>query len=125
MTLLYVALGGGIGAGLRYLMMSWVGRLIGGDFPYGTLTVNILGSILMGVGVGVLARMASEHDAMWRAFLMVGLLGGFTTFSAFSLDAVTLIERGQGSAALIYALASVILCVVGLFGGLMIVRGLG
>lgn len=122
MTLLYVAFGGGIGAALRYLWMGAVARTLGNDFPYGTLTVNILGSVLMGVGVGVLARMASEHDAAYRAFLMVGLLGGFTTFSAFSLDAVTLIERGAWGAAFLYALLSVALCVGGLFAGLYLVR---
>ena len=114
---LTVALGGGFGAWLRYV----VGRLVPlGNFPWATLTVNIAGSFAMGLLVGWLAR----HDAgeSWRLLLGVGLLGGFTTFSAFSLELVNMIERGDAGLAGTYALVSVIAGVAGLFAGLMMMR---
>ena len=117
---LTVALGGGFGAWLRYA----VGRLVPlGNFPWATLTVNIAGSFAMGLLVGWLAR----HDAgeSWRLLLGVGLLGGFTTFSAFSLELVNMIERGDAGLAGTYALVSVIAGVAGLFAGLMMMRALG
>lgn len=114
---LTVALGGGVGAWLRYV----VGRLVPlGAFPWATLMVNVGGSFAMGLLVGWLAR----HDAgeSWRLLLGVGLLGGFTTFSAFSLELVNMIERGDSAMAATYALVSVVAGVAGLFAGLMIVR---
>lgn len=116
---LTVALGGGFGAWLRYV----VGRLVPlGGFPWATLTVNIAGSFAMGLLVGWLAR----HDAGegWRLLLGVGLLGGFTTFSAFSLELVEMIERGNAGIAVAYALVSVVAGIAGLFAGLLIVRAL-
>ena len=117
---LTVALGGGLGAWLRYV----VGRLVPfAAFPWSTLTVNVLGSFAMGVLAGWLARHGQGGET-WRLLLGVGLLGGFTTFSAFSLELVTMIERGQAGLALAYAAVSVIAGVAGLFAGLMIVRAL-
>lgn len=124
MTLLLVALGGGFGACLRYGLMSWAGARYGTLFPYATLLVNVAGSFAMGVLIGLLARHVSEQSPAIRAFVGVGILGGFTTFSAFSLDVVTLIERGAAVDAGIYALASVVFSVVGLFAGLYLTRGL-
>ncbi|TCQ09274.1 fluoride efflux transporter CrcB [Sphingomonas sp. PP-CC-3A-396] len=120
LPLLYVMVGGAVGSGARYLAGSATTALLGPDYPFGTLAVNIVGGLLMGVLVGVLARNdASEH---WRLLLAVGVLGGFTTFSAFSLDVVTMIERGAIGVAFGYVLVSVIGSVAALFAGLSAVR---
>lgn len=120
-TLLQVALGGAIGASARYLTSVGTMRMIGPGFPWATITVNILGSFLMGVLVVILA-----HKGMMKAapFLMTGILGGFTTFSAFSLDAFTLYERGQTGLALSYVLSSVIFSILGLIAGILLTRAL-
>lgn len=120
LPLLYVMVGGAVGSGARYLAGSAMTALLGPDYPFGTLAVNIVGGLLMGVLVGVLARNdASEH---WRLLLAVGVLGGFTTFSAFSLDVVTMIERGAIGVAFGYVLVSVIGSIAALFAGLSAVR---
>jgi len=125
---LYVAAGGGLGAWMRMLVgRGWVaalGPVRAGVFPYGTLTVNVLGSLFMGLLVGFLARFGSASESA-RLFLTVGLLGGFTTFSSFSLDIVTLIERGQTGTAAFYAALSLVAGVAGLFAGLMLMRSFG
>lgn len=122
---LFVATGGGLGAWLRFLVgRAWVsalGPVRAGEFPYGTLTVNVLGSLLMGLLVGWLARHGS-HGESTRLFLALGLLGGFTTFSSFSLDVVSLAERGQMGVAAFYTAASVVAGVLSLFGGLYLMR---
>ena len=99
-------------------------RLAGTAFPYGTLTVNITGSLVMGLFAGYFA-FKGDASQSWRLFLMTGILGGYTTFSAFSLDAALLYERGQLGLALVYVLASVGLSVLGLFVGLALMRQLG
>ena len=120
LPLLYVMVGGAVGSGARYLTGSAMTALLGPDYPFGTLAVNIVGGLLMGVLVGVLARNgASEH---WRLLLAVGVLGGFTTFSAFSLEVVTMIERGAFGVAFGYVLVSVIGSIAALFAGLSAVR---
>ena len=119
--LLQVALGGAIGASARYLTGLAAARLLGKGFPWGTLIVNIAGSFLMGVLVIVLLHLSANRFA---PLLMTGLLGGFTTFSAFSLDAVTLYERGQLGLAASYVGASVILSIAALFAGLAVARSL-
>lgn len=121
---LLVFLGGGIGAVFRFYVMGWVAQRTNLVFPYGTLTVNILGSVAMGLLVGWLARYCPPNAQDLRTLIAVGFLGGFTTFSAFSLDTVTLIERGQWGAAAVYTALSIILCVGGLFAGLYLTRGL-
>jgi len=119
-TLLQVAMGGAIGASARYLTNVGVMRLIGPGFPWGTLAVNVFGSFLMGVLVVVLAH----KNAMPLApFMVTGVLGGFTTFSAFSLDVMTLIERGQINLAIFYALASVLLSLGAISMALLLLRG--
>jgi CrcB protein len=119
--LLQVALGGALGASLRYLTGVATLRLMGPGFPWGTLTVNVLGSFAMGVLVVTLAHLGGNRFA---PLLMTGLLGGFTTFSAFSLDAVTLYERGEVALAGGYVAASVVLSLAALFAGLLVARSL-
>jgi CrcB protein len=119
-TLLSVALGGALGASARYLVNVAMPRLLGHGFPYATMVVNIAGSALMGALVVVLAQKSGTRFA---PFLMTGVLGGFTTFSAFSLDAISLWERGQGTAAFVYVAGSVLLSLAALFAGMMLARG--
>lgn len=123
MTWLLVFLGGGLGAAARHGVNLTAARLIGIAFPWGTLTVNILGSLLMGLIAGWLALKAgagwSQH---LRLFLTTGFLGGFTTFSAFSLDVALLWERGAHGAATLYVAASVVLAIAALFAGLWLIR---
>ena len=114
-----VALGGAIGASARYLTGQALLRVTGG-FPWGTLTVNILGSLLMGLAFVIL----SQSGPKWMPLLMTGVLGGFTTFSAFSLDAFQLYERGQSGAALSYVVASVVFSIAALIAGIAIARSL-
>ncbi|WP_375420596.1 fluoride efflux transporter CrcB [uncultured Sphingomonas sp.] len=120
MQLLLVMIGGALGSGARFLtsraMIAWLGP----DFPYGTLAVNLVGGLLMGLLVGVLARTGDSED--WRLFVGVGVLGGFTTFSAFSLDLVTMLDRGAVTVAIGYALASVVGAAIALFAGLTLAR---
>ncbi|WP_293987864.1 fluoride efflux transporter CrcB [Sphingomonas sp.] len=120
MNFLLVMIGGAVGSAGRYAVGKLALGALGPDYPWGTLAVNLIGGLLMGLLAGMLARTGgSEHG---RLLIGVGLLGGFTTFSAFSLDAVTMIERGQWGAAMTYALVSVIGSVIALFAGLYLVR---
>ena len=116
-----VFLGGGLGAALRHGINLGALRWLGPAFPFGTLIVNVTGSLIMGLIAGYFAFKgdASQH---WRLFLTTGILGGYTTFSAFSLDAALLYERGEVSLAAIYVLASVLLSIAGLFAGLALAR---
>lgn len=121
MGYLLVFLGGGLGAALRHGMNIGIGRALGTAFPYGTLLINISGSFVMGL---VAAYFAFKGDASqhWRLFLTTGILGGYTTFSAFSLDAALLYERGEMGMAALYVVASVALSIAGLFAGFALVR---
>ncbi|MGP6087651.1 fluoride efflux transporter CrcB [Antarctobacter jejuensis] len=119
--IIQVALGGAIGASARYMTGIAAARLLGKGFPWGTLIVNVLGSFLMGVLVVALLHLNGNRYA---PLLMTGLLGGFTTFSAFSLDAVTLYERGEIAPAVLYVGASVLLSIAALFAGLTFARGM-
>ncbi|MDQ0317152.1 fluoride efflux transporter CrcB [Amorphus orientalis] len=121
--LLLIVLGGGVGAGLRHLVGVAAIRLMGPGFPWGTLTVNVVGSFVMGVLVALLAKFGPDIAAREiRLFVGVGLLGGFTTFSSFSLDAANLMENGQSHIALAYVLVSVGVGIMALFAGLGLVR---
>tara|TARA_R110000824_G_scaffold399843_1_gene605931 strand:+ start:17416 stop:17796 length:381 start_codon:yes stop_codon:yes gene_type:complete len=119
--LLAVALGGALGASGRYLFGLQMLRLMGPNFPWGTLGVNIIGSFVMGILAEGLA-LRFNVSAEMRSFLMTGLLGGFTTFSAFSLDAGNMIERNDFALAGLYIAASVIGSIAALFLGLYAVR---
>ncbi|MBT3238286.1 MAG: fluoride efflux transporter CrcB [Rhodospirillaceae bacterium] len=119
--LLSVAFGGAFGAVMRYLMMSGVGHWLHAGFPYGTLLVNIIGSFALGSIIEISGLVWSPSQEM-RAFLVVGLCGGFTTFSTFSLDVFVLIERGHMASAGLYITASVLLAVGGLYAGMHIFR---
>jgi CrcB protein len=119
----WVFLGGGIGSALRYgvgrAALAWFGL----DFPVGTLAVNVVGCFVM----GALAEWLALHDAGvsqdTKLFLTTGILGGFTTFSAFALDSAVLWQRGATGAAVFYVLASLVLSVGGLFAGMALLRG--
>ncbi|WP_047997176.1 fluoride efflux transporter CrcB [Puniceibacterium sp. IMCC21224] len=120
-TLLQVAMGGAIGAVSRYLTGLAAIRVMGPGFPWGTLTVNIVGSFLMGGLVVTLAHLGGNRFA---PLLMTGFLGGFTTFSAFSLDAVSLYERGAVTLAMAYVALSVVVSLLALMAGLLAARGI-
>ena len=121
MGFLIVFLGGGIGAALRHGVNLMSARLLGTGFNYATMFENVTGSVVMGLLIGyfAFAGSASQH---WRLFLTTGILGGYTTFSAFSLDSVLLYERGELGLAALYVMLSVILSIAGLFAGLALVR---
>lgn len=120
-SLFLVMAGGALGSGARYLTGRATLAMFGPNYPWGTLTVNLLGGLAMGLLVGILARDPAGHQTA-RLLLAVGVLGGFTTFSAFSLDLVTMIERGDLAAALLYAAVSVAGSVLALFAGLALMR---
>jgi len=123
MNYVLVFIGGGLGATLRHFVNVVSTRFLGTAFPYHTFIINITGSIVMGLIAGYLAFKGDASQA-WRLFLMTGILGGYTTFSAFSLDAVLLYERGAIWLALFYVLGSVVFSIFGLFAGLALVRHL-
>jgi len=118
---LAVAAGGALGAVCRYALSEAVAPLLHPGFPVGTLAANVAGSFLMGALVEVLALVWSPPEEV-RAFLVVGLLGAFTTFSAFSMEAVGLLQHGTVGAALAYIVASVLLSLAAVFGGMRLFR---
>ena len=122
--LILVAVGGAIGASLRHLVNLASLRLVGPGFPWGTMAINVMGSFAMGVFVELLARRFNASNEL-RLFIATGVLGGFTTFSAFSLDFAVLWERGTALPALAYAITSVIGSIVALFLGLWLARSIG
>jgi CrcB protein len=117
---LLVFIGGGLGAAARHAINRAGLALLGPGFPWWTLGVNVLGSFLIGLAAGLFGAMETGHNM--RLFLTTGVLGGFTTFSAFSLDALTLWERGAAVQAGLYVLASVILSLLAAAVGLMLSR---
>lgn len=123
--LLAVALGGAIGSVGRYYVIGaverWLTELLATQFPYGTLAVNIIGSFLLGALIEVFAISTTPSPEL-RAFLLIGMLGGFTTFSAFSGDTVLLIERGELARAALYVGLSVVVSVAGLIAGMRLLR---
>ena len=118
---LLVFLGSGIGGMLRYGVVVTATRALGLGFPFGTLIVNIVGCLVMGLLAGWFA-FRGDATQPWRLFLMTGVLGGFTTFSAFSLDVITLWERGEISLALGYVALSILVSIAALLGGLTLMR---
>ena len=115
--ILAVASGGAVGAVARFLLSKGMLNLLGPGFPWGTLAVNLLGSFMIGFLVEIFAlRVNISHE--WQAFIVIGFLGGFTTFSAFSLEVGLMIEKGQLTTAIFYALGSIFIGVVALFAGL-------
>lgn len=122
-TILAIAGGGAIGAVLRHGFNVMAVRLLGHGFPWGTLGVNVIGSFIMGVLIALFAHFYTPSPAL-RVFLVTGFLGAFTTFSTFSLDAVSLYERGDIGQAAGYIVLSVVLSVAALVAGLVIIRGL-
>src|SRR5262245_386237 len=123
MGFLFVFIGGGIGAALRHGFNLVFARLLGTSFAHATLIGNVGGSVVMGVRVALCAfRSGIPHQ--WQLFLTTGILGGYTTFSTFSLDVAVLYERGEIGLAALYVLLSVVLSIGGLFGGLALTRSL-
>ena len=123
MSFLWVALGGAIGSVARFGMNMAAPRLLGADVPWATLLVNVLGSLLMGFLAAFLAEKYADQPDL-RLFLLTGVLGGFTTFSAFSLDVFNLVQHGESSTAVIYAAASVVLSIIAVFAGFIVSRAL-
>ena len=123
MQVLFIAAGGALGAVLRFAVANGVYAVTGRDFPYGTLTVNVIGSLLMGLlYVLLVERIAFAVE--WRAFLLIGVLGAFTTFSTFSIETLSLIESGAHARALLNMLLSVSLCVMAAWIGVIGARQL-
>lgn len=120
--LLLAGAGGAIGSMLRHLANVGFGRWLGAGFPWSTLLVNVVGSLVMGAAAELIARKLGGSLEM-RSFLMTGILGGFTTFSAFSLDFASLLSRNEPIAAALYLGASVFLSILALYGGLALARG--
>lgn len=120
---LLVGAGGALGAMARYGFSSIFGRLWPMGFPLATLLINIIGSIAMGLFVGLMAKLLPANQEELRLFVAVGIFGGFTTFSSFSLDTIVLIERGELFQAISYVALSVVVCLIGLYLGLLITRG--
>lgn len=118
-----IAAGGAIGALFRYWVSVGVHRFSGADFPYGTLTVNVAGSLLMGA-LYVLLIERMDVDPLWRGMLLIGLLGAFTTFSTFSVETLNLVENGELLRAAVNVAASVILCIAACWVGMVAGRQL-
>lgn len=121
--ILLVAIGGALGSVARYLVGLGMTRLMGVSFPWGTLTVNIVGSFAIGILTELVVRRFDASTEL-RLLLVVGILGGFTTFSSFSLDTMALVERGATASAVAYVGASIVLSLSAAFGGLLLGRSL-
>ena len=119
--LLFVGLGGAIGAVGRFVVMSAVGHFTHAAFPWGTLTVNVLGALILGAVIEVSALAWSPSPEI-RAMVVVGMLGAFTTFSTFSMDLYYLLDRGQLLPALLYGVASVVVCLAAFWAGMSVLR---
>lgn len=123
LNILLVAVGGAIGSVARYLVGLGATRLAGPNFPFGTLTVNIAGAFAIGLLVEMIAR-RFDASAEMRVFIVTGILGGFTTWSSFTLDTMVLFERGEIGLSALYLLASLLVSFVAVFAGLALGRAL-
>jgi len=123
LNVILVAVGGAIGSVARYLTGQFALRQFGPNFPWGTLVVNIVGSLAIGIFAELIARRFSAPQE-WRLFIITGFLGGFTTFSAFSLDVAALADRGDLFLALIYIATSLLVSLFAVFAGLALMRAL-
>ena len=122
-TYFWVAVGGGLGSMARFCMAGWVAGLGFSRFPWGTLAINVIGSLVIGVVAGLtLTPERLDWHPNVRIFLMVGICGGFTTFSAFSLQVVEMLELGNFGAAVFYVAASVLLCLAATGAGIVLAR---
>lgn len=121
--ILAVALGGALGTVARYLVGKFSLQTLGAAFPYGTLFINVSGSFIMGVMIALFAHLGNPSQEV-RAFLTIGILGGYTTFSTFSLDFATLYDRGEFLSASLYVGLSVILSLLAIFAGMFLVRSI-
>ena len=120
-NILLVGLGGGIGSIVRYLCQRWIGSLYPQSFPWGTFSVNIAGCLLIGILWGISFKSFDENE-QWKLLLMVGLCGGFTTFSAFTLEGVGLIRENKMGLFFLYTAASVIVGLLATFIGMKMAR---
>ncbi len=119
--ILVIAIGGAAGSVLRFLVSTWTYAVLGRDFPYGTLAVNVIGCLAMGFLFVVLTeRMA--NDTLWRAGILIGVLGGFTTFSSFSIETFNLIDNGEALKALLNMASSLALCIGSTWIGVLLGR---
>lgn len=121
MLTLYVALGGAFGAAMRYALSQGVSGWLGKSFPYGTLTVNVLGALLMGIALGLILTYLPKGKE-FHAFIVIGTLGGFTTFSSFTFESYLLVERGEWMSAGLYMFGSIALSLVALLGGMWLFK---
>jgi CrcB protein len=119
---LLVAIGGALGSVARYGTGVLVGKAWNSTFPLGTMLINIAGSLAMGLFIGYITRTTPAWQADARLFVAVGIFGGFTTFSSFSLDAIAMLERGEIAPALLYVVASVVVGIAALYVGLVVMR---
>ncbi|MCC2098099.1 MAG: fluoride efflux transporter CrcB [Hyphomicrobiales bacterium] len=124
MATLFVFLGAGVGGALRHGVNLACARLLGVQFPWGTFTVNVIGSFVIGLAAGWFALRSGGSSQSLRLFLVTGILGGFTTFSSFSLDVALLWERGAAMLAAGYVLSSVVLSIAAVFSGLALMRAM-
>jgi len=120
---LLVAVGGALGSVARYGTGVLVGKAWDSAFPLATMMINIAGSLAMGLFIGYITRTTPTWQADARLFVAVGIFGGFTTFSSFSLDAIAMLERGDIGPALLYVVGSVVVGIAALYGGLVVMRG--
>lgn len=120
---LLVAVGGALGSMARYGSGVLIGKVWDVTFPLATMLINIAGSLAMGLFIGYLVRTTPSWQADARLFVAVGIFGGFTTFSSFSLDTISMMERGDVGQALLYVVLSVVVGIAALYGGLVLIRG--
>lgn len=124
LKLILVGLGGALGSIARYLLNVACTRTLGPKFPYGTLAANVAGGLMMGLLIGFLAHRGGADQERWRLFVAVGVLGGFTTFSSYSMEVARMIEARSYGAAGAYAVASAVLAIAAVFWGLILARRL-